>query len=157
MWSTPSSRNAHVVARSAVACGIGNWAMAAMGKGGRGWLKEGWWRSQKESGTERDNATPPFHVPCLSHNPSPSLSEFTLPSSSSAIPVPCTSHWHHTTVLSLVIRLTQRLALSYEYPGIEMLAIPPTHHLSATRHQCYIHCQFYPSSNDRFLGTRAIL
>ena len=30
MWSTPSSRNAQVVARSAVAGGIGNWVMAAM-------------------------------------------------------------------------------------------------------------------------------
>lgn len=35
MWSTPSSRNAQVVARSAVAGGIGNWVMAAMRKGGR--------------------------------------------------------------------------------------------------------------------------
>ena len=36
MWSTPSSRNAQVVARSAVAGGIENWVMAAMRKGGRG-------------------------------------------------------------------------------------------------------------------------
>jgi hypothetical protein len=33
IWSTPSSRNAQVVARSAVAGGIENWVMAAMGKG----------------------------------------------------------------------------------------------------------------------------
>ena len=45
MWSTPSSRKAHVVARSAVAGGIGYWLTTAMREDVfRGKAREGgWW------------------------------------------------------------------------------------------------------------------
>lgn len=63
MWSTPSSRNVQVVARSAVAGGIGNWVMAAMREVGKGMTKRGGGGGRRKSRAATvivSNRHPPF-------------------------------------------------------------------------------------------------